>query len=124
MRVAVYFNLHKNIFSIQSRDKENYGKVIDHRESVVLQAPTFVVRQAGRKQTIRENKKNVHAFVVGWLTEGVRSTNPEYDVTYNPYKHDGFVDKERGTPVKSAAFAVLRMGYKGKPMIHAYGGMR
>jgi len=124
MKVAVYFNLHKNIFSIQSRDTKDYGKVIGHEKSVVLQAPKFVVRQAGRKQTIRENKKNVHAFVVGWLTEGVKSTNPSYDVTYNPYKHDSFIEKERGTPVRSAAFAVLRLSYKNKPMIHAYGGMR
>ena len=45
MKVAAYWNLHKNIFSIQSREKENYGKVIAHKTSVAIASPKFVVRQ-------------------------------------------------------------------------------
>ena len=65
MKAAVYWNLHKNIFSIQSREKESYGKVVAHRDSVVVGLPKFVVRQAGREKVLKDKSKNVHAFVVG-----------------------------------------------------------
>lgn len=127
MKVAVYFNLTKNIFSVQSREKESYGRVIDHVESVVLKAPKFVVRQSGRNKVIKDQQKNVHAFVVGTVSEtGVErdSSMPvllEEVITYNPYKSGSFVKLETGSAVNSAEFAILRMGYNGKPLISAYG---
>jgi hypothetical protein len=121
MKVAVYFNLHKNIFSVQSREKESYGRVIDHVESVVLNAPTFVVRQAGRKKVIEDKKKNVHAFVVGHITDGVEVLSKEEVVTYNPYKYTSFVKEETKEPVSKAECAVIRFGFDGKPLISAYG---
>jgi hypothetical protein len=121
MKVAVYFNLHKNIFSVQSREKESYGRVIDHVESVVLEAPTFVVRQAGRKKVIEEKKKNVHAFVVGTIAQGVETLSKEEIVTYNPYKYTSFVKEDTREKVSSAEYSVIRFGVDGKPLISAYG---
>ena len=121
MKVAVYFNLHKNIFSVQSREKESYGRVIDHVESVVLEAPKFVVRQAGRKKVIEDNQKNVHAFVVGNITEGVETSSLEEIVTYNPYKYTSFVKEDTKEEVSSAEYSVIRFGVDGKPLISAYG---
>jgi len=121
MKVAVYFNLHKNIFSVQSREKESYGRVIDHVESVVLKAPKFVVRQAGRKKVIKDKKKNVHAFVVGHITSGVETSSKEEVVTYNPYKYKSFVKENTREEVSKAEYSVIRFGVDGKPLISAYG---
>ena len=121
MKVAVYFNLHKNIFSVQSREKESYGRVIDHVESVVLEAPKFVVRQAGRKKVIEDKQKNVHAFVVGNIAEGVETSSLEEIVTYNPYKYTSFVKEDTREEVSSAEYSVIRFGVDGKPLISAYG---
>ena len=122
MKVAVYFNLNKNIFSVQSREKESYGRVIDHVESVVLKAPKFVVRQAGRKKVIEEKKKNVHAFVVGEISpNGIDTEQLEEIITYNPYKYENFVKEDTRQPVSSAEYSILRFGVDGKPLISAYG---
>ena len=68
MKVKVYYNLHKNCYSIVSLEKENYGKVIKHENCVPLFDAQFKVSEKGRQRVLREQKKNVHAYVVGtWL---------------------------------------------------------
>lgn len=74
MKVAVYRNLHNGMFSIQCREGENYGRVICHSKSVRLKNVSFVVRENGRQKVIREQKKNVHAFVVGEL-DGIQGAS-------------------------------------------------
>ena len=121
MKVAVYYNLHKHTFSLQSRNKEDYGKVIGHTEHVILKNANYVVRQGGRDKVLQEKKKNVHAFVVGEVVEGVESPCPiEKAVTYNPYKAQSFYEVETQQPIASSQYAILRKGVKGKPIIGAY----
>ena len=63
MRVEVYYNLHKNVFSVRHK-----GRVIQHTKMAVIKDAEYVVRPAGRAKVLREGKKNVHAFVRGeWL---------------------------------------------------------
>ena len=58
------------------------------------------VSRKGREKVLREKKKNVHAFVKGYLQDAENvSRNPqvitrEVEVTYNPYKYETFVEKE------------------------------
>jgi hypothetical protein len=121
MKVAVYYNLHKHTFSLQSRNKEDYGRVIEHAEHVILKNANYVVRTSGRNKVLQEKKKNVHAYVVGEVVEGI--TGPRYQektVTYNPYKAKSFYIKETGEPIASSGFAVLRKDVNGKPTIGAY----
>jgi len=120
MKVAAYFNLHKNIFSLQSREKDTYGKVIGHVESVVLKSPKFVVRQSGREKVLNEKTKNVHAFVVGYVVEGIDTRNVSRTITYNPYKYSSFVVKDTEEPIDTAEYAVLRLGLTNNPIIGAY----
>ena len=49
----------------------------------------------GREKVLREKRKNVHAFVKGYLqdAENVDTDRPATQVTYNPYKYETFVDK-------------------------------
>ena len=70
-KVRVYWNLHKNCWSIQDCKS---GLVIDHRKGVVLEG-NFVVRKGGQKRVRQEGKKNVHAFAVGYLSEYFLSTS-------------------------------------------------
>jgi len=121
MRVAAYYNLHKHTFSLQSRSKENYGKVIEHTDHVILKNVKFVVREAGRKKVLKEKQKNVHAYVVGEITPRVAQSDTESILSYNPYLGDTFYSKSSGGAVSGADYVILRKGIDGKPIISAYG---
>ena len=109
-KIEVYRNLHKDCFSVRHK-----GIVIDYLhdyEQLALTNVKFVVQPSGRAKVLRENKKNVHAFVrgeyVGFennLTNNLYFGKFEdldfYAVSYNPYKSDKFVVKETGKPIES-----------------------
>lgn len=67
MRVEVYWNLHKNRFSVRALDGRDKGIVIAHCEYVALTDATFHVQQAGRRRVIETGRKNVHAVIRGDL---------------------------------------------------------
>ena len=100
MKVDVYFNLHKKLYSIRACEGPNKGKVIAHRHTVTLIDPTFKVSQAGRARVIKEKKKNVHATVRGdWFDPADKlGCNPfetrikkrGREITYNPYQMCSF----------------------------------
>ena len=90
--VEVYRNLHKNCWSIRQG-----GKVKVHTSYLCLKDAKFVVQPAGREKVLREQKKNVHAFVKGYLISASESNRLTEDiewtcdaVTYDPYKHPYF----------------------------------
>lgn len=118
MRVEVYFNLHKHLFSVRSAKS---GLVLWHTDRVHIRNPEFVVRQGGRQRVLREGKKNVHAFVRGETTyfnekdsiawsDNFAKYYPMLDnVGYNPYKYDSFIKLIDKTPVRKAKRAYLMM---------------
>ena len=59
MRVQVYRNLNNGLISIQDLST---GLVLGHASAVDMEEANFIVREAGRQQVIREQRKNVHAF--------------------------------------------------------------
>ena len=90
--IEVYRNLHKKCWSVRQG-----GKVKVHTSYICLQAAEFVVQPAGREKVLREQKKNVHAFVKGYLISArtINRLNKDIEwtmdaVTYNPYKHPHF----------------------------------
>ena len=100
MKVFVYFNLHKKCFSIKALEGAMKGRVVAHRDNVLLFHTTFKVSQAGRERVLREKRKNVHAGVCGtWHDSGndhgtLSSVKERGElVTYNPYKYTTFVYK-------------------------------
>ena len=109
MRVEVYFNLHKYIWSVRSA---RTGRVILHTDKVHIRNPEFVVRQAGRNRVLHEGKKNVHAFVRGDVCY-FDDWNPEIldvdIVGYNPYRAATFVSAHDTSPVRTAKRAVLEL---------------
>ena len=83
--VRVYWNLHRNLYSVQQR-----GLVVGHAENIELRDVTFKVSEAGRQRVLKESRKNVHAFVTGYLYEGKEERNYDTSIVYNPYKYDSF----------------------------------
>ena len=122
MKAAVYWNLHKDCFSIQSREKGSYGKVVAHAESVAVDLPEFVVRQAGRERVLKEGKKNVHAFVVGEVDyDSFYNLGHGTKITYNPYKFNSFVIADTKEQVGSPSVAIMGI-VNNKPLIEVHYG--
>ena len=89
--VMIYKNLHNGLFSVKQG-----GLVVAHIESVLLSSVSFKVNESGRIRVIREKKKNVHAYIVGYVLN-VNSTPISLlkrSITYNPYKNGYFYFKD------------------------------
>ena len=119
-KVFAYRNLHRQCWSVKALEGPLKGRVIYHANDLTLGWCDFKVSQAGRQRVLREQKKNVHAGVQGYLTNcGEIATDGidlDVPVTYNPYKYDSFVDARCEVPVCSALF--VNLDSKGK--LHAY----
>ncbi len=112
-KVEVYRNLHKKCWSVRQG-----GRVKFHCHRVNLKDCQMVVQPAGHAKVIREKKKNVHAFVRGYLCTEERDVQAFCwdDIYYNPYKADSFVDFDNN-PVHTADFVDLDMNDKKTPVL-------
>lgn len=103
MRVEVYWNLHKHLYSVRALEGPNKGRVIAHSYGVTLTDVKFVVQPAGRDRVRREGKKNVHAFVRGRIANrDFGDCHVQFNdskVTYNPYVYDTFVNAATKQPI-------------------------
>ena len=100
MKARVYFNLNKKCLSIQTKTPKGW-RVSKYAKAANLEKVTFKVSEAGRQRVLRENRKNVHAYIIGDLVDGDPITQGE-TVTYNPYKFASFVLKDTETPIYKA----------------------
>jgi len=109
MKVDVYYNLHKDKLSIKSRERLNYGRVIRHVDTILLDGCTFIVQEAGRKKVLKEKRKNVHAFVRGNICrkENLIKSGTCRVVKYNPYYYDSFVYEDTEEPVYEAEIVAI-----------------
>ena len=110
MRVFVYYNLHRKVFSVKALEGLNKGRVIAHTNELTLSDVTFRVSQAGRARVLKEQRKNVHAGIVGtWdgSVDAVIRDSSDIAVTYNPYKYSTFVYQDGEYPIFTAASAYL-----------------
>ena len=106
MKVFVYFNLHKKVWSVKALSGPKKGLVIAHLDRLVLDECAFKVSEAGRQRVLREKRKNVHAGVVGTLAEEIVE-NIGAVVTYNPYKYNSFVTRDNEQPIYTARRVIL-----------------
>jgi len=106
MRVEVYWNLHKHLFSVRALEGPNKGRVISHSHGITLTDVKFAVQPAGRERVRREGKKNVHAFVRGRIANsGFENCHEDFyyeKITYNPYIYDTFVNAKTKEPIFKA----------------------
>lgn len=89
--VMIYKNLHNGLFSVKQG-----GLVVAHIESVLLANVSFKVNDSGRNRVIREQKKNVHAFIIGYIlnVNNTPASLLKRAITYNPYKFNYFYFKD------------------------------
>lgn len=86
----IYRNLHTGGFSVKYK-----GKVIDRDNFFIAEGITFKVNKGGRQSVIRQQQKNVHAYVV--CDKYMFAANKDLEqvdrlptITYNPYVADYF----------------------------------
>jgi hypothetical protein len=119
MKVFIYFNLHRKCWSIKALEGENKGRVMAHARSFEAHNVTFKVSEAGRQRVIREQRKNVHAGIVGDLWDFVpvwlqahkldKAIEGGAPVSYNPYKGASFFRRDTGDNI-SRALGVIAVG--------------
>ena len=95
-QVHVYRNRHRKCYSIKQG-----GYVVAYADELAILSPKFKVSEAGRQRVIREGRKNVHAYIKGFIIErGPDTYHTDWrPMTYNPYRHTTFVDKNTEKPV-------------------------
>lgn len=114
MKVFVYWNLHKGMWSVKALEGPNKGRVIARVPAITLANVQGKVSEAGRQRVLREGKKNVHAGLVAeraYFSESnpVRSMVESVGdtITYNPRKYTSFVHTVDESRFEGAAWAVL-----------------
>ena len=118
MRVRVYWNLHKNKYSVQDA-KTN--RVVAHVSAIALQDCKLTIRKSGQERARKEGRKNVHAFVTGTFYSDRRFKNAwevcgGKQVKYNPYKNDTFMRENK--PIHTSP--TITMGtYDDRPIVWA-----
>lgn len=106
--VKVYRNLNKGCLSVVAMTGENKGRVVAYTDQLRLLNAVFKVSQSGRERVLRERRKNVHAGIVGEVSEFIQET--EIKVNYNPYEAGQFM-AEGQNPVNYAnSVSVSRQG--------------
>lgn len=104
--VEVYRNLHQDCWSIRQD-----GLVKAHTDTAYLTDPRFIVQQGGRAKTIKEDSKNVHAWVKGILHKYPNRIRELGDqmwnmVKYDPKKYKSFVLTDGSDQVVTSARSV------------------
>lgn len=110
MRVFVYFNLHRKVWSVRALEGPDKGRVVARSPHVLLTEASGKVSEAGRQRVLRERKKNVHAGLVGNLVSLDRRAALEgsgAQITYNPYKYDSFVHADTKSRFEGSGYAYL-----------------
>lgn len=118
MRVFVYYNLHKKLWSVKALEGPKKNKVIGHYPTVYLSNAEARVSLPGRARVLRDKCKNVHAGIRGELVHGwdeALSFVPinSRDVSYNPYFTDHFyyVDNKEKYTGSAQAFLTGKKVY-------------
>lgn len=90
--VLIYRNLRTKAYSISQ------GRVRFHAHNISLYNVTFIVRESVRQRVCQNKRKEVHAFIKGYLCSRAEPTDNL--IYYNPYKTNKFLCN--GEPIDSA----------------------
>jgi hypothetical protein len=118
MKVFVYWNLTKSVWSVKALQGPKRGLIIAHATHVVLENCEFRVSEKQRQFVIKNKRKVVHAGVAGYLKDNEDLPISEsIKVTYNPYKYNSFVNKEN---TEQAIFKANVVDMKSDRSVTAY----
>jgi hypothetical protein len=115
-RVYVYWNLHRDLYSIREGNR-----VRRHTDHVHLQDVTFCVGEGGRQRVLATGQKNVHAGLRGEECSGISPRIRGWRrISYDPYKFDHFVTVKDERPILHAA-DVVGVVVEGRAKLYARG---
>ena len=108
--VRVFVNPKRGCYTIMQG-----GAVKASAKQIRLQDAEFLVKESGRQRMLRENRRTIHAYIVGRLVDfahpddGVKTIDrlAGRSATYNPYRYSSFVDRETELPLKAAGTVQL-----------------
>ncbi|MGG6294995.1 hypothetical protein ACQ4M4_11265 [Leptolyngbya sp. AN02str] len=114
LEVRVYRNLlfrTQRVMSVQTRQRKSW-KLAGHTANIAIANVSFHVSEAGRQRVIREQCKNVHAWVQGLCVgeTGLVSSNT-ISLTYDPYRDSSFVEIGSLKPISNCKLLVVREGF-------------
>lgn len=100
-KVEVYRNLHTGTLSVRDAKTK---LVIGHADRVELMSVELKVSEAGRQRAVREGRRNVHAFAIGYETDAQLTVTGER-ITYNPFRapHFHFAATQEAAAITGAA---------------------
>ena len=111
--VEVYLNLHKKDGDGNAWYSVRQGRaVVAHTDAIALIDVTFIVNEAGRDRVRAEKRKNVHAWLLGYIPpEPIESDMWHHAaITYNPYRDDYFMIGDE--PISRCSMVDLCIGGK------------
>jgi len=108
MRVRVYYNLTKHIWSVQKHIPGTGWRVAGHLKSLALDNVKTVVNDYGQQQTRAEGKKYVHAFLEGDIcTCAFKRTPSHRRIRYQPQFDNTFMWEHNNKVFTSSRQVVL-----------------
>ena len=102
MTNRLYFNLTSKVFSVQAKNQNNKWRLQKHYEECWITDLSFFVSEPTRQRVIRENKKFVHAFLIG----DVKEVDDMYDITLHGC--DNYLGKVVYNPRYNKTFQVYQ----------------
>jgi hypothetical protein len=117
--VRVYRNLQRKFDGENGFWSVKQGVVRFHCQQIFLKNVTFPVNERVRLEVVRDEVKQVHAYVQGFLCERPTYYDGYQEVTYNPYNNKRFVC-EHGEVISAETCNLIRLS-DGKMRVYASG---
>jgi hypothetical protein len=116
--VRCYRNLNRRLNGESGFWSVKQGATVKfHCRTIFLKNVTFPVNERVRLEVVQNQKKQVHAYVEGFLTDRPTYFDDAHEVKYNPYENKKFVCR-RGE-VKAAEACMLVRLSDGKMRVYA-----
>jgi hypothetical protein len=115
--IRCYRNLNRKFGKEKGFWSVKQGVVRFHCTQIFLKNVTFPVNERVRLEVVRDKKKQVHAYVEGFITDRPTYYDGYEAITYNPYENKKFVCR-RGE-VKAAEACMLVRLSDGKMRVYA-----
>ena len=103
-KVYVYRNLNKKCWSIKQ-----HNLVVAYCDWLCLSDCVFKVSVKGRDKVLIEKRKNVHAYVIGYISDVVPCSN---ELSYNPYTYEWFYDVNTLQPIYNCYNVLFKSDFK------------
>jgi hypothetical protein len=106
LTTRIYRNLQTGTMSLQQKVNKSW-LVVGHVTNAAIEYPKFHISQSGKLRVIREQRKNVHAWIEGRLIGITADSSGLEEIHYCPYTSETFLWKKTGDPIESTSLFVV-----------------